>query len=770
MHVWWRCILLLVLCGVTGCSGCSDADPPTPNRDGTTLTIHPIRLLADGRTTATITVTVRDDGGTPVADQQVALAASGNDHRFSAENGTTDEQGVFVSMLSSTSGGAKIVTATIGTIAVEREIQFTAVAPCNGLLVLGSVPSLDLPNTRVVGDLDGDGTPDIVGVYLGSLQVRLGNGNGTYRDAGAVPINASAIFDVDIADLNADNRADVIVATPNGVRILFGNPDATFQAPVELPRTLRSTTIATGDFDNDGKLDIAAESTVFYGRGDGTFDPAVAMPIGDAFGTQLAAGDFDGDGTDDLVAALNSQAGAMRVVTSNIDRTFDTPADVATGGNPLDVVSADFNADGKLDVAALEVNSTVTMTNARIMLGQGNGTFVAGSSVALAAMDSERRISVVDVDADGRSDIVGAGSIVRGNGDGTFAAAVQLTRYPGIASAVDVDGDGDRDVVFGTGVIALADGPGVFAPNPVGNPGELVDLDNDGFIDVLSAGDGGGPSVQRGRGDGTFEDRIALPTYGQPADFNRDGILDFVAWRMGIIVALGRGDFDFESLPAGVRVFPQLVRDFDGDGRTDVIGGLMGMEDAIHMLPGNGDGTFGSARVSPGSFLPNAVEDFDRDGTLDLVATGPVVRVIYGNGDGTFANPIDLDSTLPLGAIATGDVTEDGWPDIVAASALGAFPSKLRVFPGNATGHFGAAEDVAMPVGMSTLVEDVNGDGRLDIVSTGDGIMAIRLRNAQGGFDPTRLYPVSGRLFDVNLDGRLDVIAGSTVALQKCLP
>ncbi len=190
-------------------------------------------------------------------------------------------------------------------------------------------PSVGYPAGRelisiALGDFNGDGEADIaVGGSSGTLNIFLGNGDGTF--AGAVNYSAGAgiLQDIAVGDINGDGNADLAVAseTPSSpgtgamLAVLIGNGDGTFQ-PVTLYTPGDSYSVALGDFDGDGKPDLAITNKetannsrpvldILHGNGDGTFQPAVAYPTG-IIALKAAVGDFNGDGRADIIDIDNS--------------------------------------------------------------------------------------------------------------------------------------------------------------------------------------------------------------------------------------------------------------------------------------------------------------------------------------------------------------------------------------------------------------------------------------------------------------------------------
>jgi hypothetical protein len=337
-----------------------------------------------------------------------------------------------------------------------------------------------LSEALAVGDFNGDGTPDLVSANTNgnSVSVLLGNGDGSFQPAVNLPAG-NRPQQVVVADLNGDGIPDLAVLDrgaaptfPGTISELFGNGDGTFQPARTVlfhpGAEIFPADLTAGDFNGDGKLDLAVSETaigggaspdeidVLPGNGDGTFGPSVsaALPL-NANLRGLAVGDFNGDGELDLaVAGFMGLPDGVYVLRGAGDGGFSSFQFIPTGRGSGGVAVADFNGDGVPDLAvANALSATVS-----VLLNWGDGTFPPPVNFTVGG--NPNAVIVGDFNGDGIPDLAtvnttdNAVSVLLGVGDGTFQPETRYLVGSGAVAlvAADFNGDGALDLATANSV------------------------------------------------------------------------------------------------------------------------------------------------------------------------------------------------------------------------------------------------------------------------------------------------------------------------------
>jgi hypothetical protein len=550
----------------------------------------------------------------------------------------------------------------------------------------------------VSGDFDGDGTLDLAmgqdvtylsGSMTHRVQILSGDGTGQFFPTFTQSLLDSAFTSFTGAraqDLNGDGWLDLTLLVSSSITggaeprahpvlALENAGDGTLSGPITVAEEIGVVAVEAVDFDDDGSSELVVvsfEDRVTVARADsqGAYATDARFAIGGAPSASLSA-DFDGDGRDDL-AVLNARRPVFHVALAQ-PTGLAYPLPRATRlrglGDGVYVAPGDYDGDGLMDLLTSEYGEF------NVMLGTGDGRFGFGARIVSNA--SPVRPLVADLNDDALPDLVlpapDAGyQTLFGSPDGTFSGVTSVdlgARDPlREAELGDFDEDGDLDLAaFGTTTLA----------DPSRLQGNVTFYTNDG------AGNFSANQVA-----------FLLTTIAQRllfADLNGDSHLDlFVGSSTG---TLGQGD---ESLRPG---------------------------NSLTLL-GDGTGSFIERIALPAAANHFELGDVDGDGSLDLATN---TGVALGNGDGTFGSltPVSPDSRM----VALVDIDQDGRLDLVSRE-----PWSLSIFPGNGDGTFAPADPVlTFDSGMSLMpvlsVVDFTGDGELDL-------LAARLPSMADSFEP----------------------------------
>ncbi|MEQ1761711.1 MAG: FG-GAP-like repeat-containing protein [Pyrinomonadaceae bacterium] len=526
----------------------------------------------------------------------------------------------------------------------------------------------------VVGRLNADSIDDIVassGGAFTSPAVRFvyGNAGGNFALTHGFSFNEHAIG-ISIADLNEDGLQDLAIAfhdstTPTNhfLQPWLQSAGGTFTggSVFDLSYPFIPSDLTTGDYDNDGNIDMAVmlESMVMvaYGTGTGAFERHTTWATSSS--RLIFTSDVDSDGHLDLVTVSTTGAtnNVMSVLFNEAGGGFIAPKVSLWGPNFM--AAADFNNDQLQDYGSAWETSSGTPSGADISLNDGAFGFLPEvhhpSPIALDGL------GVGDFNNDGKADAVTVHSnngrqvaVYLGKGDGTLETAISTTLNVAFEDLIvgDFNGDGKDDVFLldtsARGHSWLSNGNGTFSPAPGFSPIQFQNIqvkfekalyNNDQFLDFVI---GTGPNVAIWLGDGAggfTQSSVTVPQMADVTvgDYNNDGELDLAGfWTPGVVVALGDGSGGF--LPGISTPFTDtgsslISGDLNGDGFDDLAftrNNLM-LQNLV-IIPGSTVGLSAPIYYSVGAVGRDLLAaDYNNDGLIDLGFLGGKSRgVIYG--------------------------------------------------------------------------------------------------------------------------------------------
>jgi FG-GAP-like repeat/FG-GAP repeat/PASTA domain len=324
-----------------------------------------------------------------------------------------------------------------------------------------------------IGDLNGDGKLDLATANAnyggaGTVSVLLNRGEGSFRAkvdyrTGRTPASVA------IGDLNGDGKPDLVAANSSNhtVSVLLNRGDGSFQAKVDYRTGPTPLSAAIGDLNGDGKPDLVAANysndtvSVLLNTGNGSFQASRSYATG--FKPQsVAIGELTGDGKPDL--AIADYGGSVSVLLNRGDGSFQAKRDYGAA-SPLSVAIGDLNGDGKADLATAgsdkEVPSTVT-----VLLNRGNGSFQASRSYT--AGPGPQSVTVGDLNGDGKPDLATGNSpstvsVLVNRGGGSFRTRLAYAAGGHSIATGDLNGDGKLDLATAGGnkVSVLLNTPGL---------------------------------------------------------------------------------------------------------------------------------------------------------------------------------------------------------------------------------------------------------------------------------------------------------------------
>lgn len=569
------------------------------------------------------------------------------------------------------------------------------------------------------------------------------------------------------ADFNNDGKLDVAAANSigGGVSVLFGNGDGTFDPQLMLTTSASNVEcIATGDFNSDTKPDIVvmsranAEVELFINNGNGTFQASVPFTFGvyssTGFNIDMRAADLTGDGKIDLV--LNDiDDDLLIIVKNNGNSTLSSIDTLYTSDKPSYVAVGDLNNDGNIDVITAGSNSSPNNDTIRYYINSGNGTFTTNGFVTLGLTNGYyRELAIADVDGNNFGDIIAGGTT-------------------------------DIRIFLNNGSLVFTQQPSVFMG---GYPFEILvaDVNNDLKLDLISPIDNEGVvAVARGNGNGTFQAFEGYSANGKAyhcvlGDFDGDTRSDLInACRNNDYVTFLKGNSDGSfgpySLRTSLRPSALAIGFVNNDAFEDIVA-VHTQSLKIATMLGNGDGTFQNTIFDScwQGMYDVVLGDFNNDLKTDAVAVGSTTHILAGNNSGHFNNPVTVNHGFPGGgkySAAAGDFNHDNNLDLAVVYVNA---DTVSILLGNGNFTFAAPVKYGLGDGPGKIITAyVNADSHLDLLVPNDlsNSVSLLLGNANGTFQTatsiaTGAGPRAVAAEDFNNDGMMDFATSNSNALN----
>jgi hypothetical protein len=343
--------------------------------------------------------------------------------------------------------------ASISILAGALSVTGLSADSATGFAPATSYAAGDGPVSVAIGDLNGDGSPDLAtaNLYGHTLSVLLNRGDGIFgpkrgRRAGG------DVRSIAIGDLNGDGKRDAVTVSSDAsiVSVRLNRGDGTFQVKRDYSAPA-PVAVGIGDVNGDGALDVVtanrtATASVLLNRGNGRLRGARQYRTG-LEPVSVSLGDLNGDRKPDLVTA-NVEADTVSVLLNRGNGRFEARRDHPVGRSPMAVSTGDLSGDGRLDI----VSANLDANTVSVLLNGADGSFPTSNDYR--AGGDPRSLAIGDVDGDGKPDLVtvnaeaSTASVLINSGDGSFQPARDYaTGRHGVSVAIgDLNGDGRSDL------------------------------------------------------------------------------------------------------------------------------------------------------------------------------------------------------------------------------------------------------------------------------------------------------------------------------------
>ena len=578
------------------------------------------------------------------------------------------------------------------------------------------------PRALATADFNEDGKVDLVVTAwdASGVQVYYGNGAGGFSGGAGAGFAGARPQGLAIADFNHDGNLDIVVAHESSAGlVLFTGTASGGLTPRPIGGEPNLNVVAAGDFNRDGWMDVAAASTsgnrvAIYLATASTLRLARVYPVG-ASPRGIVAEDVNYDGMLDLVTA-NRTTGTISLLLGNASSpgSFGAAQDFAAGSGSRAVVAADFDRDGRIDLATGNQNASTTsvLWNETAFDRAGFSFRRLSLGTPSSSMGGSNQAWPADFNEDGKLDFLTEADYRLGRQlhvlitGGSTVPLVYDTYLWGWAVA-DFNNDFHADVIIWQAepfltTVYLGDGRGGFTRGPSTTSNRrlwsmgLGDVNQDGKVDLAFGGydpaiAGFIVQVMLGLGNGAFQAgaRVFAANYVYPpliADVNRDGKPDVVAVvaNSGLTTWFGDGT---GALPSGG--WPPIAGHSSGylalgDLNNDaIVDAVTANSDGVRVSLGTANGFAPPTNIGIGhsSWSDLAIADVTMDGHPDIA--GAPGFVIAGHGDGTFEEPAWF--AYEGVGMHVADFNRDGLPDLITAVTAGAVDVILN--ERNSTNH-----------------------------------------------------------------------------------
>jgi hypothetical protein len=684
---------------------------------------------------------------------------------------------------------------------------FTAYWPQRGPFVMQAIPSYfvaqdDNPSFFAMADVNGDGLADVIMPgALGTTTILYGQRDGSLAAnqtiAGLSPWTLAA------GDVDGNGTVDLVAVTSDNpsltctVSTQLGDGQGNFQ-PASSPQTFPG--IGPGpaylvDLDGDGKPDLVlsieqptgAYTSLLWLKNEGGGNFAAPVTLATAtYASAFSVADLNGDGKPDILYSFYNPSANVRAIHTLVNKGVGRFTDEVTPGLTgitLAVINViDFNLDGIPDLV-VQVGHGDNSLSLTSYSGNGNGSFTQVASQTLYPPDAYEPFNLVtgDFDHDGFQDLAGADGETNpsrivylwGDGRGNFTLQEVVGPHGYFVAAGDVNGDGLPDLVvpelfrFVSVSLGRTDrnyiGPLSLTPATVAGL-SAGDINGDGLPELFASGNrvfSIPGTVFLNQGNSSFQ--LAATTdpasYGL-ADLTGKGVTDLLGYNgQNYVIWPNNGTLDFSSSPITLpQVSYPTVADVDRDGHPDIVG-------PGQVLYGNSAYQFTPVATNPNFSPPFALGNFTGSGLLDI-GTGTFTYVNAGNR--AFKTVRDENKLLPIGngfTSAVADFNGDGYDDV---ALLGPLYSGVEIYYsyGDGTFYLGALLEAEQEIG-DIAVADFDGDGRPDIAAALAFSHQVVVFFNQGNGQYTRSYFASGAdatlviASDLNRNGKQDLAIGN---------